>query len=307
MVRMAWATRRRERGPWARLRWPRHAFGYLAAVLLACLMGPSVARADSGLPLWELGIGAAGISLPAYPGSDEQQFFGAPFPYVVYRGKRLRADEEGVRGLFFSSERVRLEISGNGTPRVDSDEIAVREGMPDLDLSFELGPSLHVDLLSLARTQFWAELNLRALISADGLKLGHQGFVMDPALYVSTRPVPWARVGARLNVYFADAAYHDYFYQVEPAFARPGRPAYSASGGYNGSGVGLFADAQPTRHWHLRAGLTYRSVHGAVFEDSPLVVEQQGVTVFLTLARSFLRSDRRVPSKRGDELPTGTR
>lgn len=298
MVTMRWATRRVANGSWVTLRWYRRAFGHPVAVLLVCMVGPPVASADSGLPLWELGIGAAGISLPAYPGSDEQQFFGAPFPYVVYRGKRLRADEDGVRGLFFSSERLRLEVSGNGTPRVDSDEIAVREGMPDLDLSFELGPSLHVDLLSYPRTRIWAELNLRALIAADGLALDHQGFVMDPALYVSTRPVSWARVGARLNVYFADAAYHDYFYEVAPAFARPGRPAYAASGGYNGSGVGLFADLQPTRHWHLRAGMTYRSVHGAAFEDSPLVVEQQGVTVFFTLARSFLRSDRRVPSER---------
>ncbi|MEQ9735677.1 MAG: MipA/OmpV family protein, partial [Algiphilus sp.] len=144
--------------------------------MIAGVVSSPVASAQSqGLPLWELGLGAAGISLPAYPGSDEQQFFGAPFPYVVYRGRVLRADEDGVRGLFFSSERLRLEVSGNGTPRVDSDEIEVREGMPDLDLSFELGPSLHVDLISFASTRFWAEVNLRALIAADGLKLDPQG------------------------------------------------------------------------------------------------------------------------------------
>ena len=115
-----------------------------------------------------------------------------------------------------------------------------------------------------------------------------------------------ARVGARLNVYFADAGYHRFFYEVAPAFARPGRPAYAARGGYNGSGIGLFADLRPTRHWHLRAGLNYRSVHGAAFEDSPLVVERNGVTVFLTLARSFLRSERRVPRERGDAMSTST-
>lgn len=279
-----------------------------AVLLLVCLLGPHAAAAqtaESGLPLWELGLGGAGISLPAYPGSDEQQFFGAPFPYVVYRGRVLRADEDGVRGLFFSSERVRVEISGNGTPRVDSDEIAVREGMPDLDLSFELGPSLHVDLFSYGATQWWAELNLRALISADGLRLDHQGFVLDPALYASAHLRSWLRVGARLNIYFADAAYHDYFYEVEPAFARPGRPAYAARGGYNGTGFGLFTDMQPARDWHLRAGLTYRSVHGAAFEDSPLVVQRQGVTAFLTVARSIFHSERRVPRTRGDAMQQG--
>ena len=95
-------------------------------------------------------------------------------------------------------------------------------------------------------------------------------------------------------------------HEVVPAFARPGRPAYAARGGYNGSGMGLFADLRPTRHWHLRAGLNYRSVHGAAFEDSPLVVELNGVTVFLTLARSFLRSERRVPRERGDAMSTST-
>lgn len=280
--------------------------GAALCVIAGVVSSPVASAQSQGLPLWELGLGAAGISLPAYPGSDEQQFFGAPFPYVVYRGRVLRADEDGVRGLFFSSERLRLEVSGNGTPRVDSDEIEVREGMPDLDLSFELGPSLHVDLISFASTWFWAEVNLRALIAADGLKLDPQGVVMDPALYVSTRPWSWARVGARLNVYFADAGYHRFFYEVAPAFARPGRPAYAARGGYNGSGIGLFADLRPTRHWHLRAGLNYRSVHGAAFEDSPLVVERNGVTVFLTLARSFLRSERRVPRERGDAMSTST-
>ncbi|MHA7835445.1 MAG: MipA/OmpV family protein, partial [Algiphilus sp.] len=180
-------------------------------------------------------------------------------------------------------------------------------GMPDLDLSFELGPSLHVDLFERGTTRLWAEWNLRALISADGLQFGHEGFVTDPALYVSTRPVAWARVGARLHVYFADADYHRYFYEVAPAFARADRPAYAASGGYNGSGAGLFADLQPARNWHVRAGLNVRSVHGAAFEDSPLVVEQQGVTVFLTVARSFLHAERRVPSTRGDAVAAAVR
>ncbi|MHA7834424.1 MAG: MipA/OmpV family protein, partial [Algiphilus sp.] len=81
---------------------------------MVAMLWPGLAVAqEDGLPLWELGLGAAGISLPAYPGSDEQQFFGAPFPYVVYRGRVLRADDDGVRGLFFSSEGVRLEVSGN--------------------------------------------------------------------------------------------------------------------------------------------------------------------------------------------------
>jgi hypothetical protein len=49
------------------------------------------------LPLWEVGAGLFPSTFPAYRGSDDQQYYLLPFPYLVYRGNYLRVDREGLR------------------------------------------------------------------------------------------------------------------------------------------------------------------------------------------------------------------
>ena len=62
--------------------------------------GPDV---DAGLnpgvprPLWELGVGVAGLRLPDYRGSDQSRGYVLPLPYIVYRGTWLKADRDGAR------------------------------------------------------------------------------------------------------------------------------------------------------------------------------------------------------------------
>ena len=59
--------------------------------------GPDV---DAGLspgskrPLWELGLGVAGLRLPDYRGADQSRAYALPLPYIVYRGTWLKADRE---------------------------------------------------------------------------------------------------------------------------------------------------------------------------------------------------------------------
>ena len=77
------------------------------------------ARADLR-PEWEIGAGATVFTLPDYRGSDESRAYLLPFPYVVYRGDRLRVDRQGARGMLFESDRVELDLSVSATPPVDS-------------------------------------------------------------------------------------------------------------------------------------------------------------------------------------------
>src|SRR5512143_2800128 len=71
-------------------------------------------------PLWELGVGIGGLTLPDYRGSNEQRNLLFPIPYFVYRGEILEVDRERVRGLLFKTERVELDFSLNGSPPVKS-------------------------------------------------------------------------------------------------------------------------------------------------------------------------------------------
>ncbi len=97
-------------------------------------------------PLWEAGVGAGALSLPDYRGSDQQRFYAFPVPYLVYRGEILKVDRTAVRGLFFQSDRFEFDVSLNASPPVNSGRNHARQGMPDLDPTGEIGPSLIIKL-----------------------------------------------------------------------------------------------------------------------------------------------------------------
>lgn len=119
--------------------------GLLSAGLIASALAAAPARAQEA-PLWEAGAGVAVINFPHYRGSDQRRTWLLPFPYVVYRGEFLQVDEQGLRGLFFKSERTELNLSVSGSIPIDSNDNHARRGMPDLDPTLEIGPTLNFAL-----------------------------------------------------------------------------------------------------------------------------------------------------------------
>ncbi len=77
----------------------------LLALLLAALGASVSGHAEPGhaelKPLWEAGLGIGAVTFPDYRGSDRTQTYMLPVPYFVYRGEFLKADRNGLRGLFF--------------------------------------------------------------------------------------------------------------------------------------------------------------------------------------------------------------
>ena len=51
------------------------------------------------LPLWEAGVGVAGISFPDYRGTARHRNYLLPVPVFIYRGNIFQVDREKVRGL----------------------------------------------------------------------------------------------------------------------------------------------------------------------------------------------------------------
>ncbi len=88
---------------------------------------------------------------------------------------------------------------------------------------------------------------------------------------------------------YASEDYHDYYYEVQPAYATAARPAYDARAGYSGSRLTLTASRRYPRFW-VGAFARYDSLSGAVFADSPLVKKQDsfmaGVGIAWILAES---------------------
>lgn len=266
-------------------------------LLLAAALCCAAARAELR-PEWEFGLGATGLGLPDYRGSDESRGYVLPFPYLVYRGERLRVDRQGLRGILFESDRVELNISLNATPPVDSDKNQARQGMPNLDPTLEIGPRLDVTLAR-DREREWsfeARLPVRAAIATDLSHAEGIGYVAYPHLHLFTRPriggVKW-NLGIQGGPLFATREYHEYFYAVEPQFATPERPAYQAGAGYSGALALVSLSRRFPRFW-VGGFARYDTLKGAAFETSPLVRRDYAFMAGIAIAWIIAESDKRV-------------
>jgi outer membrane scaffolding protein for murein synthesis (MipA/OmpV family) len=268
----------------------------LGAVLLPFL--PAADATADEFPLWELGAGLGVIDFPDYRGSNERKTWLLPVPYFVYRGDILKADQQRVRGLFFHSDRVELDASVNGSVPVKSDDNQARSGMPDLDPTLEIGPALNLSLVRSPDRKISLELRLpvRAVIATDFSRVHGEGWVATPNVNLDLHGI-WPGAGWNLGMLagplFADSKYHQYFYGVEPAFATPQRPAYSARGGYAGT---QFVAALSKRYPGFWVGgfVRWDTLDGAVFADSPLVKTRQYFTAGLAVSWVFADSATRV-------------
>ena len=249
-------------------------------------------------PEWELGAGASAFTLPDYRGSDESRGYLLPFPYVIYRGDKLRVDRQGVRGVLYESDRFELDLSISATPPVDSDKNRAREGMPDLDPTLEIGPRLNVTLLR-DRLRDWAfsfRLPVRAVIATDLSSAEGAGAVAYPHLTFDSRPRffegRW-RLGLQAGALYGTRRYHRYFYGVDSEFATPERPAYEATSGYSGA-VALASLTRRFRRLWVGAFARYDLLKGAAFESSPLMRRDYAVMAGFAVAWVFVESGRQV-------------
>lgn len=262
----------------------------LTAVLLAA--GGDARAAEK--PLWELGVGVAPLSVPAYRGSEEQLGFVFPVPFIVYRGDRLKVDRSGARGLLWDSERIELDVSVDGAVPVDNDEDSARAGMEELDPILELGPSLKVRLADTDTGRLEFRLPVRAAIGIGDGSTHQEGWKIHPRLnYHAPGLVGGWDMGFNIGLKFATRDYHAYYYDVGPADVTPERPAYSASGGYSGLSMLVSASRRFDDLW-VGSFLRYDNLSGATFEDSPLVETRHAVMAGLVVSWVFWQSQETV-------------
>jgi len=283
----------------------RTAFSAAASALLHAAIAITGAAADARagqLPLWEAGAGVTVLSFPDYRGSNERRPWVLPIPYLVYRGEFLKADERRVRGLFFKTDRLELDASVNATVPVKSSENEARRGMPDLDPTLEIGPSLNITLSRSAdrKTQLELRLPVRAVIATDFSSVDFAGWVFEPNLDLDVHDAfgnPGLKFGVLAGPMFSNRRHNEYFYAVDPAFATATRPAYSPGGGYAGAQL-IAALSKRYRNFWIGGFARWDTVRNAVFDDSPLVKTSQyfaagfAVAWILGESKTLVESDR---------------
>ncbi len=243
----------------------------VAAVILSTVVTATQAEEK---PLWEVGAGIGVVSFPDYRGSDEQSVHAFPVPYFVYRGEFLKADRDGVRGVFFENENVELNLSLAASIPVDSDGNDARRGMPDIKPTIEVGPSLDFTMWRShdRRAKFDLRLPVRVAYTVVG-PVRPVGVVFTPFFNIDVED-PFGHTGWNLGTLvgpvFGNRRQHDYFYSVDPRYATPERQTYKASGGYGGTQFIAALSKRFERYW-VGSFVRYDTLRGAVFDDSPLV------------------------------------
>lgn len=264
----------------------------LFAVLVVGL--PVTGACAEELPQWEVGLGVAGLSIPDYRGSNQRRGYLLPLPYIQYRGKVFQIDREGAHGNVFTLDRTKLDLSVNAGPPAKSRQDDARRGMPDIDPSIEAGPSLHVFLThNGTRDRAWSlRLPLRAVAATNLSHVQRIGWVFSPSLDYDAKDIAggWS-VGTAIGPLYASEDYHDYYYEVQPAFATATRPAYNARAGYSGSRVTFAVSRRFSGFW-IGAFARYDNLSGAVFADSPLVKKHDSFMAGIGIAWILAESKR---------------
>jgi outer membrane protein len=272
--------------------------GRIRSVLLLCLAAG--AASAEPLPLWEAGAGIGTAYLSHYRGANQYRNWVLPVPYIVYRGKTLRVDDRRLHGLPFNTDRVELDLSISGSPPVRNND--ARAGMPDLDATLELGPSLDFFLYRSPDRRQLLEFRLpaRKAIASDFSHVSNVGWIVQPNLNLDMHDLlgePGVNLGLQVGILYADRGYNRYFYSVDPAYATPGRPAFSVGGGYAGTTWVAALSKRYPGFW-VGAFAKWDSVSGAVFADSPLVKSTNNFTSGIAIAWILRASDAKVEAAR---------
>ncbi len=243
-------------------------------LLLAGAAGANAADAGAP-PLWEVGLLGGALSTPAYPGSNRRAGRALMAPFLIYRGPVLRVDRSGVDARLLRAGNTELDIGFALSLPAPSAGIPARRGMPDLDWLLEFGPRLKFELARVdADSGLRLELPLRAVFAPRGPR--RQGLSLEARLvYETGRAGVWGLDG-NLGVMAADRQLHAYFYQVDPAYATPQRPAYQADAGLLLARAGVSGWRRLDADWRVFGLLRYDNYAGAANRASPLFRQHSG-------------------------------
>lgn len=266
------------------------------ALLLTALLSAQAVMADDSVPavdsapigntaqpLWEVGVGAIAGTVPDYPAADNYSARFVPFPYFIYRGHLFRSDENGAHLRADVRSNMELDVSGGVSFSSHSDSAGPRAGMPDLKYLLQLGPNLKITLDHPSEnSSVLLQLPVRAVVSLNGLHFAYEGLVFTPDIGIQTRSLFGTKWNGSVSVgpEFASGRFQQYFYQVDPQYALPDRPAYQAHGGYFGSRLEMGIGRKLGKDFRLFIFGRIDDYSGARNEDSPLSKSTMGYSVF---------------------------
>jgi len=262
-------------------------------LLLALAASPCGASAQTP-SLWEMGAFAGSFSSPDYPASVERMNRSLVLPYFIYRGERLSVDRDGIDARIPLAPGYELDWGVSGSFPARSNDVRVRQGMPDLGTLLELGPRLKVKLPSPGRgLKLGLDMPLREVFEVNG-GTRSQGLVFEPTLVLDAANLGdgWS-LTAKAGFTWGDQTINQYFYGVPPLYATAQRPAFDAQAGLMGARASLSTSKSlsPDLRVFGFARLDYYGLGANT--ASPLFLQNSSPTLGLGLTWTLGRSEAR--------------
>lgn len=269
--------------------------------VLAAIWSPTAFGQESvPLPRLEIGVAAAGIQTAAYPSSSVniKRVFAAP--WLIYRSEKLEVKDGGVKLIAYQNDRLTIDLGINGSLSADTSETPLREGMPDIDFIFELGPrfdfKLSDDIKGNWRNRFNWESAYRFALSTDFGNLDYRGPVASTRLVYRKDSLTKKGLGfnVALRATWAGNQLQDYFYGVDEEFVTDVRPEFDADPGFIGLDLSAGVSFRPLKPVGAFIGLGYTSLAGAKNADSPLFEDTGDPRIILALSWRLYQSKKTV-------------
>lgn len=246
-------------------------------------------------PLWEAGIAGFGLTGPAYPGADDDVGRALVLPWFIYRGPVWRAAGGTLGARVAKTAFAEFDIGLGGALRASSDDVKVRDGMPDLGFLLEFGPRAKLNLArpspdSVVRL----ELPLRGVFEFNS-GVHYRGLAFEPKLTYDKRDLGrgWG-VSGSLGLIYGDQTFNQYLYGVPSQYATSSRSAYTAKAGLITPRTQLTLSHRLNEDVRMFAYSRTDFAGKGANSSSPLHLQNRGTSVGLGLIWTLGRSSQLV-------------
>ena len=247
------------------------ASGVLFFILFTLICAPQLSQAkekeDAGKSKWALSLGIGWLH--DYPAAGQGRVRLLPIP--IYRGTFFRMDRvNGVSGQVYKNTGLQLAWSFVFNFPTASSDIPIRASMPDLDWLLSAGPQVRqVIWFNDKHTLFFRfPIRFNACTNFSD-RTRWCGLTFNPGFRHKMDLEKAGNITLRLEAFAHSSEHQKYYYEVEPQYARPNRPAYHAKAGFLGYVLGAFYTL-PFEGWDLSMVVNLYDYGQSVNRESPL-------------------------------------
>ncbi|ENX23113.1 hypothetical protein F892_02356 [Acinetobacter vivianii] len=220
---------------------------------------------------WDLTLGVGALSLPEYPGSDDNKTEVLPLINARYNrffigGAPGSGLPGGLGAYLYEDKNWTLAAAvalGIDEPRKESDDSRL-QGLGDIDATTRAG------LSGSYRTNWWM-VSASVMSDVEGNK---QGTMVNVDARVNYRPFDRLMISAGPGLTWGNDEYMQTFFGVNAEQAANSNfAAYEAGNGISNLRFSIHAQYQLTPHWNIGANITAAQLQSDA-ADSPIVQDK---------------------------------